>query len=190
MIPIPGHNLTLNHDSGSKFNVELIPRVIIQRESRPGVTIQQGVQILSVGGVVIQWPPVSGVAIQHEKSVESWAHPVESRPHGSKFNGVKIQSYTGNPNFVNTLPLYTINIQFMYENLNFSFLLWNKLHLNFVTFLLPVSIYEKDKRYRKFDITAQKALGERTTDNILQFVQCERNTSINQSKMLYMYIIT
>ena len=31
MIPIPGHNLTLNHDSGSKFNVELIPRVIIQR---------------------------------------------------------------------------------------------------------------------------------------------------------------
>ena len=31
MIPIPGHNITLNHDSGSKFNVELIPRVIIQR---------------------------------------------------------------------------------------------------------------------------------------------------------------
>ena len=31
MIPIPGHNLTLNHDSGSKFNVELIPRVIFQR---------------------------------------------------------------------------------------------------------------------------------------------------------------
>ena len=29
-------------------------------ESRPGVTIQRGVQILSVGGVVIQWPPVSG----------------------------------------------------------------------------------------------------------------------------------
>ena len=64
-------------------------------ESRPGVTIQQGVQILSVGVVVIQWPPVSGVAIQHEKSVESRAQPVESRPHGSKFNGVKIQSYTG-----------------------------------------------------------------------------------------------
>ena len=31
VIPIPGHNLTLNHDSGSKFNVKLIPRVIIQR---------------------------------------------------------------------------------------------------------------------------------------------------------------
>ena len=31
MIPIPVHNLTLNHDSGSNFNVELIPRVIIQR---------------------------------------------------------------------------------------------------------------------------------------------------------------
>ena len=28
----------------------------------------------------------------------------------------------------------------MYENLNSSFLLWNKLHLYFVTFLLPVSI--------------------------------------------------
>ena len=28
---MPGHNFTLNHDSGSKFNVELIPRVIIQR---------------------------------------------------------------------------------------------------------------------------------------------------------------
>ena len=36
-----------------------------------------------------------GVAIQHEKSVESWAQPVELRPLGSKFNGVKIQSYTG-----------------------------------------------------------------------------------------------
>ena len=80
-----GQNSTLNEYLGSLFNVE----------SRPGVTIQQGVQILSVGGVVIQWPPVSGVAIQHEKSVESWSQPVESRPHGSKFNWVKIQSYTG-----------------------------------------------------------------------------------------------
>ena len=46
-------------------------------------------------------------------------------------------SFAGNPNFVNTLPLYTFNIQFMYDNLNFSFLLWSKY---FVTFLLPVSI--------------------------------------------------
>ena len=42
--------------------------------------------------------------------------------------------------FVNTLPLYTFNIQFMYDNLNFSFLLWSKLHLYFVTFLLLASI--------------------------------------------------
>ena len=48
--------------------------------------------------------------------------------------------FAGNPNFVNKLPLYAFNIQFMYEDLNFSFLLWNKLHLYFVTFLLPVSI--------------------------------------------------
>ena len=49
-------------------------------------------------------------------------------------------SFAGNPKFMNTLPLYTFNIQFMYDNLNFSFLLWNKLHLYFVTFLLPFSI--------------------------------------------------
>ena len=30
-------------------------------------------------------------------------------------------SFAGNLNFVNTLPLYTFNIQFMYDNLNFSF---------------------------------------------------------------------
>ena len=51
-------------------------------------------------------------------------------------------SFAGNPNFVNTLTLYTFNIQFMCDNLNFSFLLRNKLHLYFVTFLLPVSIVE------------------------------------------------
>ena len=95
VIQIPGHNFTLNHDSGSRFNVELRPGVIIQRGNKTRGHNSTGVQILSVGGVVIQWPPVSGVAIQHEKSVESWAQPVESRPHGSKFNGVKIQSYTG-----------------------------------------------------------------------------------------------
>ena len=95
LIPILGLNLTLNHDSGSKFNVEFRPGVIIQCGIKTRGHNSTGVQILSVGGVVIQWPPVSGVAIQHEKSVESWAQPVESRPHGSKFNGVKIQSYTG-----------------------------------------------------------------------------------------------
>ena len=95
LIPIPGLYLTLNHDSGSTFNVEFRNGVIIQCGIKTRGHNSTGVQILSVGGVVIQWPPVSGVAIQHEKSVESWAQPVESRPHGSKFNGVKIQSYTG-----------------------------------------------------------------------------------------------
>ena len=42
---------------------------------------------------------------------------------GHYSTGVIIRRYTGNPNFVNTLPLYTFNIQFMYDNLNFSFLL-------------------------------------------------------------------
>ena len=50
--------------------------------------------MLSVVVVIIQLLPVWGVTIQHEKSVESWAQPVEIRPHGSKFNGVQIQSYT------------------------------------------------------------------------------------------------
>ena len=58
-------------------------------------------------------------------------------------------SFAGNPNFVNTLPLYTFNIQFMYDNLNFSFFLCHKLHLNCVTFLLPVSIlYNSDRKAR------------------------------------------
>ena len=51
--------------------------------------------------------------------------------------------FAENQNFVNKLPLYTFNIQIMYDNLNFSFLLWNKLHLYFVTFLLTVSIINK-----------------------------------------------
>ena len=32
--------------------------------------------------------------------------------------------FAGNPNFVNKLPLYTFDIKFMYDNLNFSFLLY------------------------------------------------------------------
>ena len=60
MIPIPGHNLTLIHDSGSKFNVELRHGVIMQRGIKTQGQNSTGVQILSVGGVVIQWPPVSG----------------------------------------------------------------------------------------------------------------------------------
>ena len=98
-----GHNLTLNHDPGSHFDVELWSGVTTQRgimipgqnftlncdpnpgsqfnvESWVGVKIQRwiktwghkstwnqdpghnstGVKILFVGGVVIQWPPVSG----------------------------------------------------------------------------------------------------------------------------------
>ena len=59
VIPIPGHNLTLDHDSGSKFNMKLRPGVIIQRRIKTRGHNSTGVQILSVGGVVIQWPPVS-----------------------------------------------------------------------------------------------------------------------------------
>ena len=59
--PNPGHNWTLNHDSGSQFNVELRPGVIIQRGIKTwGHNSMRGVLILSVGGVVIQWPPVTG----------------------------------------------------------------------------------------------------------------------------------
>ena len=61
VIPIPGHNLMLNHDSGSTFNVESRPGVIIQRGIKTWGSQFNGVKILSVGGVVIQWPPVSGV---------------------------------------------------------------------------------------------------------------------------------
>ena len=115
LIPIPGLNLTLNHDSGSKFNVEFRPGVIIQCGIKTRGHNSTGVQILSVGGVVIQWHPVSGVAIQHEKSVESWAQPVKSRPHGSKFNGVKIQSYTGElVDFLRMLSLCEIFLKSIY----------------------------------------------------------------------------
>ena len=91
---IPGHNWTLNHDPGSQFNVEIRPGVIIKCRIKTRGHNSTGVHILCIGEVVIQCAPVSGVAIEHEKSVESWAHSVELRPHGSKFNGVKIQSYT------------------------------------------------------------------------------------------------
>ena len=58
-------------------------------------------------------------------------------------------SFAGNPNFVNKLPPYTFNIQLMFDNFNFSFLLWNKLHLYFVTFLLSVSIKKNLYTIRK-----------------------------------------
>ena len=76
--------------------------------------------------------------------------------------------------FVNKLPLYTFNIQFMYDNLNFSFLLCNKLHLYFVTFLLTVSIsnalncllyrffnYSKEKMEQLLLIPMAKSLTQR-----------------------------
>ena len=86
--PNQGHNWTLNHDSGSQCNVEL----------RPGIIIQLRIKTLghnsTGGGGGVKYNDLCLGAIQHEKSVESWAQPVELRPHGSKFNGVKIQSYT------------------------------------------------------------------------------------------------
>ena len=95
VIPIPGHNLMLNHDSGSIFNVESRPGVIIQRGIKTwGSQFNGGPNFIRRRGRYTMTPCL-GVAIQHEKSVESWAQPVESRPHGLKFNGVKIQSYTG-----------------------------------------------------------------------------------------------
>ena len=61
VIQFPGHNSTVNHDSGSQFNVELWSGVIIQRGIKTrGHNSTRVVKILSVGGVVIQWPPVSG----------------------------------------------------------------------------------------------------------------------------------
>ena len=87
--------MTRGQNSTWKFR----PGVIIQCRIKTRGHTSTGVKILSVGGVVIQWTPVSGVAVQHEKSVESWAQPVESRPHGSKFNRVKIQFYTGHEFF-------------------------------------------------------------------------------------------
>ena len=95
VIQFQGHNWTLNHVSGSQFNVELRPGVIIQRGIKTRGHNSTGVQILSVEGSLYNDPLSRGVAIQHEKTVESWSQPVELRPLGWKFNGVKIQSYTG-----------------------------------------------------------------------------------------------
>ena len=60
--------------------------------------------------------------------------------HGSFVNAIV---FCRKSEFCEYIISYTHNIQFMYDSLNFSFLLWNKLHLYFVTFLLPVSIYNK-----------------------------------------------
>ena len=106
-IMIPGQNSTLNCDPNrrSQFNVELWFGVTIQRgiqtwghysmwNQDPGSQFNEGPNFIRRRDRNTMTPCL-GVAIQHEKSVESWAQPVESRPHGSKFNGVKIQSYTG-----------------------------------------------------------------------------------------------
>ena len=67
-------------------------------------------------------------------------------------------SFVGNSNFENKLRLYTFKFQFMYENVNFSFLLWNKLYLYFVTFLLRACIFNKflttEFKCPKFKVTS------------------------------------
>ena len=110
LIMTPGHNSILNCDPnpgsqcnvefllGVKSNVEFRPVVIIQREIKTRGHNSTGVQIQSVGGVIIQWPPVSGVAIQHKKSVDTWAQTVESRPTGRNSMGSKFNPKTDNNN--------------------------------------------------------------------------------------------
>ena len=43
MIPIQGHSLKLNHDSGSQFNIEFRPGIAIQRGIKTWITIQRGI---------------------------------------------------------------------------------------------------------------------------------------------------
>ena len=122
-IMTPGQNFALNYDPGHrpKFICDRIPRSQLNVESSLGVTIQRGIKTwchnstwnkdpgsqFNVGskfypsrGRYTMTPCLGGggggVAIQHEKTVESWSQPVEFRPHGWKFNGVTIQSYTAN----------------------------------------------------------------------------------------------
>ena len=99
VIRIPGHNWTLNHDVGSQVNVELRPGVIIQRGIKTRGHHSRGSKFYPSEGSKYNDPLSREVAIQHEKSVESWSQPVELRPNGSKFNGVKIQSYTGSSHY-------------------------------------------------------------------------------------------
>ena len=125
-----GHNSTWNYDPGHSSTLNYDPKTWSQLnvESWLGVTIQRGIKTLGhnstwnkdlgsqfKGGLNFirrrgrnTMTPDSGVAIQHEKSVESWAQPVESRPHGSKFNGVKIQSYTGTGLMSSCYPRYPL----------------------------------------------------------------------------------
>ena len=91
-------------------------------------------------------------------------------------------SFAGHLNFVNKLRLDTFHIQFMYDNLNFLFLLRNKSHLYFVTFLLSVSIISKrlfleTLRYltlqinRKTNIWSLRRIYERFNGNKIWFIK-------------------
>ena len=93
-IMTPGQNSTLNCDPnpGSQFNVESRLRVIIQRGNKTRGHNSMGVQILSVGGVVKQWPPVSGGSQFIMKNPLNPEHnplnqdPTGRNSMGSKFN--------------------------------------------------------------------------------------------------------
>ena len=89
LIPIPGLNLTLNHDSGSKFNVEFRPGVIIQWGIKTRGHNSTGVQILSVGGVVIQWPPVSESQFNMKNLLNPEHSPLNQDPTGQNSTGSK-----------------------------------------------------------------------------------------------------
>ena len=69
-------------------------------------------------------------------------------------------SFAGNPNVVNTLPLYTFKIQFMYENLNFFFIM-KQIASIFVTFLFRVSILIDISWTFNFFINNNRVVAER-----------------------------
>ena len=85
MIPIPGNNLTLKHDSGSQFNVEC----------RPGVIIRRGIKTQGHNSTLNHEPGSNF-------NVESWLGPqfhVESWPGVTFQRGIMTRDHNSTRNY-------------------------------------------------------------------------------------------
>ena len=60
VIPIPGHNVTLNPDSGSNATLNSYLRLFFNVESRPGVIIQRGPNLIRRRGSNTMTPCLGG----------------------------------------------------------------------------------------------------------------------------------
>ena len=130
VIPIPGHNLTLNNDSGSKFNVELRPQVIIQRGIKTqGHNSTRGPNFIRRRGRNTMTPCLGGSQFNMKNPLNPEHSPLNQDPKGrnsmgSKFNLTPADNTSGGRKinyYINGLPYFSFRFLSFFIFFSFSF---------------------------------------------------------------------